>query len=141
MKVHRTGDEYVLNLLPKTKNKYLYRGKIWVDAKDFAVVRIEGEPAKKSLLLDQEDGGKAQIHQGERLLASRREPYGKRDTAGRPAILTIEYRDYRITSAAPAARLRERAPSFEVKRVQLTFLTYFRACSPAYFRTLRKCIV
>ena len=40
------GERYVLNLLPKTKNKYLYRGKIWVDAKDFAVVRIEGEPAK-----------------------------------------------------------------------------------------------
>lgn len=40
------GAEYVLNLLPKTRNKFLYRGKIWVDAKDFAVVRIEGEPAK-----------------------------------------------------------------------------------------------
>ena len=30
----------------RLKNKFLYRGKIWVDAKDFAVVRIEGEPAK-----------------------------------------------------------------------------------------------
>jgi len=40
------GDQYVLNLLPKNKNKFLYRGKIWVDAKDFAVARIQGEPGK-----------------------------------------------------------------------------------------------
>src|ERR1700680_3921203 len=44
------GAQYVLNLLPKTKNRFLYRGKIWVDAKDFAVVRIEGEPAKNPSL-------------------------------------------------------------------------------------------
>jgi hypothetical protein len=38
------GPQYVLTLQPKSNNKYLYRGKIWVDAKEFAVVRIEGEP-------------------------------------------------------------------------------------------------
>ena len=31
---------------PKTKNKFLYRGTIWIDGKDFAVVRIKAEPAK-----------------------------------------------------------------------------------------------
>ena len=40
------GGRYELNLTPKTKNKFLYRGRIWVDAKDFAVRRIEGEPGK-----------------------------------------------------------------------------------------------
>ena len=40
------GDQYVLRLLPKNKNRFLYRGKIWVDAKDFAVARIQGEPGK-----------------------------------------------------------------------------------------------
>jgi hypothetical protein len=40
------GGRYVLDLLPKTKNRFLYRGKTWVEAKDFAVVRIEGEPGK-----------------------------------------------------------------------------------------------
>lgn len=40
------GGQYVLTLLPKTKNKFLCRGKIWIDAKDFAVVRMEGEPGK-----------------------------------------------------------------------------------------------
>src|SRR5258708_32552116 len=41
-----SGSRYVLSVEPLVKSKLLYRGKIWVDAEDFAVVRIEGEPAK-----------------------------------------------------------------------------------------------
>jgi hypothetical protein len=37
---------YVLEIEPKTPNKYLARGKIWVDAEEFAILRVEGEPAK-----------------------------------------------------------------------------------------------
>jgi len=37
---------YVLAVKPSKENKFLYAGKIWVDAKDFGVVRMEGEPAK-----------------------------------------------------------------------------------------------
>ncbi len=37
---------YVLEIVPKTKNRYLVKGRIWVDAEDFAITRIEGEPAK-----------------------------------------------------------------------------------------------
>ena len=37
---------YVLAIEPKTSNKYLTRGRIWVDADEFAIVRIEGQPAK-----------------------------------------------------------------------------------------------
>ncbi len=37
---------YVLAIEPKSSNKYLSRGKIWVDAEDYAIVRIEGMPAK-----------------------------------------------------------------------------------------------
>jgi outer membrane lipoprotein-sorting protein len=36
---------YVLEALPLTKNKFLFRGRIWVDAKDFAIAQVEGEPA------------------------------------------------------------------------------------------------
>src|SRR5260370_18735644 len=40
------GNEfYVLEARPLTKNKFLFRGRIWVDAKDFAIARVEGEPA------------------------------------------------------------------------------------------------
>ena len=37
---------YVISIEPKTQNKYLARGRIWVDADEYAIVRIEGEPAK-----------------------------------------------------------------------------------------------
>ncbi len=38
-------EAYVLELEPKAQTKYLTRGRIWVDANDFAVVQIEGSPA------------------------------------------------------------------------------------------------
>ena len=37
---------YVMAIEPKTPNKYLTRGRIWVDAQEYAVLRVEGEPAK-----------------------------------------------------------------------------------------------
>lgn len=41
-----SGPAYVLSITPKTENKYLIDGKIWVDAKDYSIVRIEGKPAR-----------------------------------------------------------------------------------------------
>ena len=37
---------YVIAISPKTQNKYLVQGRIWVDLEDYAIVRIEGKPAK-----------------------------------------------------------------------------------------------
>jgi len=52
-KFHLLGSEnlagrpaYILDVEPVKENKFLYRGKIWVDAADFALVKIEAEPAK-----------------------------------------------------------------------------------------------
>jgi hypothetical protein len=42
----RNRPAYVLEIEPKTPNKYLARGKIWVDADEYAIVHIEGQPAK-----------------------------------------------------------------------------------------------
>ena len=41
-----SGPAYVMSITPKTGNKYLIDGKIWVDAKDYSIVRIEGQPAR-----------------------------------------------------------------------------------------------
>ena len=37
---------YVIEIAPRTQNKYLIKGRIWVDAEDYAITRIEGMPAK-----------------------------------------------------------------------------------------------
>ncbi len=41
---------YVLRVSPKADSKFLYRGKVWVDASDYAVMRIEAEPARRPSL-------------------------------------------------------------------------------------------
>jgi negative regulator of sigma E activity len=37
---------YVIAIAPRTPNKYLVQGRIWVDVDEYAIVRIEGKPAK-----------------------------------------------------------------------------------------------
>ena len=38
---------FVAQAIPKRKDKYLFEGKVWIDTQDYAIVRIEGHPAKK----------------------------------------------------------------------------------------------
>jgi hypothetical protein len=43
-------NQYVMKVEPIRKDKLLYRGLIWIDAEDFAVTRIEAEPARNPSL-------------------------------------------------------------------------------------------
>ncbi|MGC1372488.1 MAG: hypothetical protein WA824_10160 [Candidatus Sulfotelmatobacter sp.] len=94
------GDEYVLNLSPKKKNKFLYRGKIWVDAKDFAVVRIQAEPCQNPSLWIK----KTEIEHDYKKLDGFWLPAWDHTESemrfGGEATLSIEYKDYQITKAA-----------------------------------------
>jgi len=38
---------YVFSVSPTRVDRYLFEGRIWIDAEDFAIARIEGQPAKK----------------------------------------------------------------------------------------------
>lgn len=38
---------FVAQAIPKRRDQYLFEGKVWIEADDYAVVRIEGHPAKK----------------------------------------------------------------------------------------------
>ncbi len=38
---------FVAQAIPKRRDKYLFQGKVWIDTQDYAIVRIEGQPAKK----------------------------------------------------------------------------------------------
>ena len=37
---------YLIEAIPKREDKSLFRGRIWVDTEDYALARVEGEPAK-----------------------------------------------------------------------------------------------
>jgi len=37
---------YVFDISPKTNNRFLVRGRIWIDAEDFAITQVEGAPSK-----------------------------------------------------------------------------------------------
>ena len=94
---------YVLMVEPKTNNKFLFRGRIWVDADDFAVVRLEAEPAKNPSFWTKD----TQIEQSYKKVNDFWLPERNHSTSsmrfGGRAELTIEYRNYQIISADPTA--------------------------------------
>jgi len=93
------GGEYILDLLPRTKNKFLYRGKIWVDARDFAVVRIEGEPAKNpSFWIKKTSVAHKYVKVNDFWLPAENHTESIIRLGGK-ATLSIEYRDYKITKS------------------------------------------
>jgi hypothetical protein len=95
------GGQYVLDLLPKTKNKFLYRGKIWVDARDFAVTRIEAEPAKNpSFWIKKTDVSHRYVKVDDFWLPAENHSESVIRLGGK-ATLSIEYRDYKIIEATP----------------------------------------
>jgi hypothetical protein len=87
---------YVLQVDPISSSPYLYRGKIWVDATDYAVSRMEGQPAKNpSFWISQ-----TLIHQtntkiGGFWLPERNQSETKVRIGGK-AVMTIEYGPYEI---------------------------------------------
>ena len=99
------GGQYILGLLPKTRNKFLYRGKIWVDGKDFAVVRMEGEPGKNpSLWIKKTEISHRYVKVNDFWLTAENHTESLVRLGGR-ATLSIEYRDYKITKATPLAKV------------------------------------
>ena len=94
-----TGSYYILSVEPRTQNKLLYRGRIWVDSTDFAVERIEAAPAKNlSFWLKDTEIEHVYTKVGNFWL-----PVSNRSTSttrlGGHALLTIEYTNYKVTAA------------------------------------------
>jgi hypothetical protein len=97
---------YVISIEPKKDKKYLMRGTIWVDAEDFAIVRMEGEPAKNPSfwIKNVQFAHKYQKH-GEFWLPASDNSVSDARIFG-PTDLRIEYFDYVVKEAAKEARLR-----------------------------------
>jgi hypothetical protein len=93
------GSSYILSVEPRTNNKLLYRGRIWVDAEDFAVRRIEGAPAKNPSFWTKE----TKIVQVYTKVGDFWLPASNRSTSairlGGQANFTIDYQNYQITAA------------------------------------------
>jgi hypothetical protein len=97
------GACYVLNLEPKTNNKFVYRGKIWIDANDFAVRRIEAEPAKNpSFWIRRTKISHMYSKIGEFWLPSRNTSVANIRLGG-TAALTIQYDDCHVNDGQNAA--------------------------------------
>jgi hypothetical protein len=96
-----SGVSYILSVEPRTNNKLLYRGKIWVDAEDFAVVRIEAVPAKNPSFWTKE----TKIEQAYKKVGNFWLPLSNRSTStirlGGRAYLSIDYQDYQIRAGGP----------------------------------------
>jgi hypothetical protein len=95
-----TGDLYMLSVKPHVNSKFLYVGNIWVDARDFAVVHMEGEPAKNpsvwvSHVKIEYRWGKF----GGFWLPVHNESVTQVRMGGK-AILTIDYTDYQVTGVS-----------------------------------------
>jgi hypothetical protein len=100
-----SGSMYVLGVKPRTKGKFLYRGQIWVDFKDFAVTRLEAQPAKNpSFWTKHSEIEEVYMQVGDFWLPARNRSVTNTRFGGR-AVLTIQYQNYEITSATPISNM------------------------------------
>jgi hypothetical protein len=110
MEFQDTGDgcSYVLTVQPKTPNKLLYRGRVWVNSKDFAVCRIEAEPSKNPSMWIKSTA----IHHIYKKLGDFWFPSENESTStmrvGGHAVLSIKYRNYEILAARPLEEIDSR---------------------------------
>jgi hypothetical protein len=87
---------YVMRVEPLRETKFLYRGTIWIDSQDFAVTRIEAEPAKNPSFWTI----RSRIHHqyqkiGEFYLPALNQTVTDVRLGGK-AVLTIRYLDYKL---------------------------------------------
>ena len=94
-----TGGRYILNLTPRKKGRYLYRGKIWVDDKDFAVVQMKGQPVSDFSFWIRETNVELTYEKvGDFWLPAENHTQSVMRLSGL-AQLSIEYNDYKILKA------------------------------------------
>lgn len=90
---------FVAQVIPKRKDKYLFEGRVWIDTEDYAVVHIEGHPAKKLSFWIENAEIVRQYQKVDNFWLPERDEtrvqvrlYGKK-------ILTIDHQDYKVKHA------------------------------------------
>lgn len=93
---------FVLTATAKRKDKYLFEGKIWIDAFDFAIVKIAGHPAKKpSFWVNRADFVREYQRIGGFWLPLRDETFVEVKMYGRK-VFTVDHQNYVINAESPA---------------------------------------
>lgn len=96
---------FVAQAMPKRSDKYLFEGKIWIDAQDYAVVRIEGHPAKKlSFWLQRADFVRQYQKIGDFWLPQRDMTFVDVRLYGKK-VLTIDHHDYIVNRSVTEGAL------------------------------------
>ena len=102
---------YVLEIRPKTNNQYLVRGRIWVDAEDFAIARVEGTPAKNpSFWIHHVHVVQRYERVGRFWLPATNRSDAEVRVFG-PTVLEIDYRDYAVNDRQ--LQVQQRVPQGE----------------------------
>lgn len=90
---------FVAKAVPKREDKYLFEGKMWIDVDDYAVVRIEGHPARRPSFWIQRADFVRQYQKIDSFWLPQRDQtfvqvrlYGKK-------VLTIAHEDYVVNAA------------------------------------------
>lgn len=95
-----TDEFYVLEAEPRLKNKFLFQGRIWVDGTDFAITRVEGEPAVNPSWWTLKTDFQRTYKKFDRYwLPESNESTTKVRIFG-TAVLTITYGEYQVTDAS-----------------------------------------
>ena len=89
----------VVDAVPKRRDKYLFEGRVWIDAEDFGVVRIAGQPAKKlSFWITRVNFVRQYQRIGEFWLPSKDETFVDVKLYGKK-VFAIDHRDYAINGS------------------------------------------
>jgi hypothetical protein len=97
---------FVVSVTPKKEKEYLMRGTIWVDAEDFAIIRMEGQPAKNpSFWIKNVQFAHKNEKRGSFWLAASDNSVSDARIFG-PTELRIDYFDYVLNETSQQAELR-----------------------------------
>ncbi len=105
------GSQYVLEVYPKARSKYVYRGKVWVDGTDFAVTRIDAEPAQNPSFWTKKNEVHHEYMKVQNFWLPRRNESVSYIRLGGRATLTIEYKNYRVTDSRASGNAPEASSS------------------------------
>ncbi|HEY4842724.1 MAG TPA: hypothetical protein VIH78_12200 [Terriglobales bacterium] len=105
------GGQYVLEVYPKAKSKYVYRGKVWVDGTDFAVTRIDAEPAQNPSFWTKKNEIHHQYMKVQNFWLPQRNESVSYIRLGGRATLTIDYNNYHVVDSQVAGKAGIRRPA------------------------------